>query len=192
MRALTIHQPWAWAIAHGHKRVENRHQGHSYRGTLLIHAGLKINEAAFDETLVQVAIHTQLMRLSELTGRHGQVDHVLDQMRGTAGCVIGVADLVDVHRDNGSCCGSWAERDRWHYVVEHPKAIQPIQARGYQGFWVPEIEVADEVREQVGPLPLCIHSEPDCGRIHPTKSHDQWFGEQGRPPRYSRLGRANG
>jgi hypothetical protein len=31
--------PWAWAIIHGGKRVENRTWGIHYRGPLLIHAG---------------------------------------------------------------------------------------------------------------------------------------------------------
>ncbi len=39
MHALTIHQPWAWAIAAGHKRVENRTWSTTYRGPLVIHAG---------------------------------------------------------------------------------------------------------------------------------------------------------
>ncbi len=39
MKALTIQQPWAWAIARGPKRVENRKRLTSHRGPLLIHAG---------------------------------------------------------------------------------------------------------------------------------------------------------
>jgi hypothetical protein len=38
--ALTVCQPWAWAIAAGHKRVENRTWSTRYRGRLAIHAGL--------------------------------------------------------------------------------------------------------------------------------------------------------
>lgn len=39
MKCLTINQPWAWAIIHGAKRVENRSWPTRFRGTLLIHAG---------------------------------------------------------------------------------------------------------------------------------------------------------
>lgn len=40
MRALSIRQPWAWAILHAGKRIENREWRYppSYRGPLLIHA----------------------------------------------------------------------------------------------------------------------------------------------------------
>jgi hypothetical protein len=39
MKALVIRQPWAWAIAAGHKPVENRAIRTSYRGPLAIVAG---------------------------------------------------------------------------------------------------------------------------------------------------------
>lgn len=48
MKALSIQQPWAWLIVHGHKAVENRSWATSYRGPLLIHAGMKIDTAAYD------------------------------------------------------------------------------------------------------------------------------------------------
>ena len=38
MKALSICQPWAWAILHAGKRVENRTWRTPYRGQLLIHA----------------------------------------------------------------------------------------------------------------------------------------------------------
>lgn len=41
MKALSVRQPWAWAIVHGTKRVENRSWTTSYRGDLAIHASAK-------------------------------------------------------------------------------------------------------------------------------------------------------
>ena len=38
MKALSLWQPWASAIALGHKRVETRHWSTAYRGPLAIHA----------------------------------------------------------------------------------------------------------------------------------------------------------
>jgi len=38
MQALSIRQPWAWAIIHAGKDVANRTWGTRYRGPLLIHA----------------------------------------------------------------------------------------------------------------------------------------------------------
>ena len=39
MPTLSIQQPWAWAIVHGPKRIENRTWHTDYRGPLLIHTG---------------------------------------------------------------------------------------------------------------------------------------------------------
>lgn len=38
-KAISVQQPWAWAIIHGGKDVENRTWKTNYRGPLLIHAG---------------------------------------------------------------------------------------------------------------------------------------------------------
>jgi hypothetical protein len=38
MKALSVCQPWAWAIVRGLKTVENRYRPTSYRGPLVIHA----------------------------------------------------------------------------------------------------------------------------------------------------------
>ena len=42
MRAISVQQPWAWALFHG-KDVENRPWKTRYRGELLIHASLKVD-----------------------------------------------------------------------------------------------------------------------------------------------------
>lgn len=39
MKAISIKQPWAWAILHAGKNVENRTWATKYRGPLAIHAG---------------------------------------------------------------------------------------------------------------------------------------------------------
>lgn len=44
MKALSIRQPWAWAIVQGHKPVENRTWPTRHVGDLLIHAGLQFDD----------------------------------------------------------------------------------------------------------------------------------------------------
>lgn len=39
IRAITICEPWAWAVIHGAKRFENRSWYSDYQGPLVIHAG---------------------------------------------------------------------------------------------------------------------------------------------------------
>lgn len=48
MKVLTVKQYWAWAIAEGHKRVENRTWQTSHRGPLAIHAGMETDPESLE------------------------------------------------------------------------------------------------------------------------------------------------
>ncbi|MBB3041198.1 hypothetical protein [Nocardioides soli] len=67
MKALTVQQPWAWAIVHGGKDVENRTQAWSYRGLLAIHAGARWSDRGGRSGLVWDALRDPL-RLADRGG----------------------------------------------------------------------------------------------------------------------------
>lgn len=148
MTALTIQQPWAWAIAAGHKPVENRSWSPSYRGPLAIHAGKTVDRAALDHPLVQAAIRHWL------GGKqlHGSVP---DWERGV-GAIIAVADLTGVcspSRTRCCCnCGPWAGPDdahHWHLANVQPLA-EPIPCRGALGLWRPPPDIAERLTSAIG------------------------------------------
>lgn len=89
MKALSIRQPWAWAILHAEKRIENRDwKGPpSYRGPLLIHAakGIRVGEHA--EAIAWMKEKGMLGGLRIPAFR----EHV-------CGGIVGVCDLVDAVR----------------------------------------------------------------------------------------------
>lgn len=64
MKALTLYQPWASAIALGNKRVETRSWRTNYRGPLAIHAGRHTStlaaEFAMTERMLGRLPHTKL------------------------------------------------------------------------------------------------------------------------------------
>lgn len=75
--ALSVRQPWAWAILHAGKAVENRRWATDYRGELLIHAGKTVEDDAVDV-------------VAAVAGR--------DVPEGLpTGGVVGRVRLVDVH-----------------------------------------------------------------------------------------------
>lgn len=151
MRALTVRQPWAWAIVHGSKDVENRTRNiaGSYRGPVAIHAGL----AKFEQ-------HNMASRA--LRDTHGtEVD-----TRVLYGAVIGVVDLIDVHHapDDGDslwCCGGtdeegarpcseWAMANHHHLILANPRALaRPIPAKGHLGLWTPDDALAAAICEDL-------------------------------------------
>ena len=161
MRGLTVRQPWAWAIIHGGKDVENRSRNiaGSYRGPVAIHAGAGLSE----EGCMLVPDLLDATR-PDLLAEYA--DATL-----TYGAIIGVVDLVDVH-DSGDClerdmwrlarlygeqpdefsalpdngaggligrvrhCSPWAAPDAWHLVLANPRPLAvPIPYKGRLGLW---------------------------------------------------------
>ena len=148
MRALTVRQPWAGAIIHGGKTIENRTRNVRYRGPLAIHVSGRHDYATVDRYL-------------EIAG-------ALDQFTTYGyGAFIGVVDLVDVHPAGGLdddpwswCCRPWGEPPgvllkpdgkftgpKRHLVLANPRLLpEPIPARGRLGLWTPPAEVLEQLQ----------------------------------------------
>lgn len=93
MRALSIRQPWAWLITHGHKVVENRTWETFYRGPLLIHAGKVMTKADYEAAYIFIAGDERIRHIVDL------LPQPMDLERGG---IVGQAELVDCVRDHES------------------------------------------------------------------------------------------
>lgn len=126
MRALTIRQPWAAAIAYADKRVENRVWPTSYRGPVLIHAGKQMDR------------------------RHGpMVAAVVRGLQLDLGAVLAVARITDCHADDGECT-PWSASGNFHFVLDEVTTLPlPVPWDGTQGLWTPPTVLVDRVREQL-------------------------------------------
>jgi hypothetical protein len=149
VKALTVQQPWAWAIIHGGKDVENRTQAWSYRGPLAIHAGTRWSERGAWSPLMQAAL-----------AKPQDTGSLLAYLE--RGAFIGVVDLVAVHVAGTGCCDSdWGEqqydehggrtrRDIVHLVLERPRPLpEPIPCRGSLGLWTPPADVLEQLQAVV-------------------------------------------
>ncbi len=117
-RALTVAQPWAWAIVQGYKDVENRAWGTSHRGRLLIHAGRKVDPGGF-------------LALWEM-GLYRQLPDTLPQGR-----LVGSVELVDIVSGYPS---KWAARGAWHWLFRRAREfLSPIPCRGGQKLFIPDV-----------------------------------------------------
>lgn len=106
-RAISIRQPWAYAILHLGKDVENRPMRTHYRGRILIQASLKVEE---DEA-------------RELK---------LDPDELSTGAIVGSVEIVDCIRGSKS---KWANRGQWHWLLKNPRVLaKPIPFKGKLGF----------------------------------------------------------
>lgn len=111
MKALTIRQPWADAIAHQTKRVENRTWKTNYRGPVLIHAA-----AARDPKAV-----------------------VYGPRPDIRSAIIATADIVDCHySEDGQCCGPWGQENVYHWTLNNVTTLdEAIPCTGRLGLWTP-------------------------------------------------------
>jgi hypothetical protein len=126
LRALTLHQPYAWAVVAGHKTTENRSFRTSHRGLLLIHTGL--SRASLDAELPAGIVPPRGLPF---------------------GCIVGAARLVDCvefdedhFAEDGWACGPvcWLLRDAVRFA-------RPLPWVGNVGLW--RAEVNDALRRQL-------------------------------------------
>ena len=150
LRVLTVRQPYAWAIIHGGKDIENRTRNiaGSYRGPVAIHAALQA--PAFDTK------HPELWPLDE---------------RHVTAAIIGIVDLVGVHHSE-SCaeytliektpdytahrwmpsCSKWADFNTpYHLKLANPHALaNPIPYKGGLGLRRLTDDITTQILETLG------------------------------------------
>lgn len=149
MKALTVRQPWAWAIINYGKDVENRTRRTTHRGLLAIHASLTFDTDAWQGPLFAESVRGRLL------------GH-LPRVEG-GGVVIGVVDVVGCHYDTASpddhCPGGcvsnpWSQRDTWHWVLSNPRPLaEPIPYRGRLGIFTLPGDIAAAIHAQTGATP---------------------------------------
>ena len=166
-RALSIRQPWAWAITDLDKRVENRTRKYAYRGELFLHAsswrGPGDPDGWSDHFLDLLG-----------NGNGERFKFYLDMGRLPLGAIVGAADLVGcqealfsrasgndpvctcvgAHAGVGSAWGRaqrrWAEsRSYWLILDNVRKLAEPVPCRGMLGLWPVPVDVERRVREQL-------------------------------------------
>lgn len=166
MRAISLWQPWATAIAVGAKRIETRGWSTPYRGPLAIHAAQRKNTSEL------IYLHSCWNWQGAMRGAGwtwGKDSH-LEIDRLPFGAIVAVCDLVDC-RPTGSFTleeietrrrpagetldsYSWTERQmgnyelgRYGWALENVRALNaPVPWKGKQGFFhVPDELVLERV-----------------------------------------------
>jgi hypothetical protein len=112
MKALSIQQPWAWAIIYAGKNVENRSRRTNFRGTFAVHASAKSRS---------------LWAFPSRTLKPPPKDE------WPLGAIIGFVDLIDCIEQHRS---KWYQPGFFGYVLANPRPLKkPIQCKGILGFW---------------------------------------------------------
>lgn len=138
MKALSVRQPWAYAIIHSTKDVENRGWPIHYRGDILIHAAKTCTKKEY-----QLSI--------EFCQRLGVFIPELTSLR--RGQIIGIVTIVDCQFSQVE--SGWGMPEQYHWHLENPREITPIPYIGRLGIF----EVPDELfREAIG-VTVATHND---------------------------------
>jgi hypothetical protein len=106
--ALSVRQPWAWAIVYGNKNIENRTWQTEYRGPVLIHAGRQLDP------------DFSLMDMEQRVGR------MIPALERRTGGIVGIVDVVGMTRASKSdwFCGPWG------WQLNNPRPLDFVACRG--------------------------------------------------------------
>lgn len=152
MKALSLRQPWCWAVLHAGKRVENRVWRTSYRGPFLLHAAVGCTPSEYlaattwmaSRALVRVP-HFRFNAMEEIIARTAGID--LDTLplvpplaELPRGGIVGRASIVDVlaPSTDGKPRRPWHMPDQYGFILEEVAGLPFRPLKGLQLFFDPE------------------------------------------------------
>jgi hypothetical protein len=172
-RAVSVRQPWAWAIARGWKPVENRTRRFPRTLTgvpVALHASLTRDEAVFTDLAAAIFTSPATRVLPDPTATQALTDALTDgdPLAHGYGAVIAVVtftgshhaavcggmDCQDGRRLPWRGCSPWAMPGCWHWTaaVVCPLA-EPVPCRGMPGFWPLPAAAALAIGHQLAAMP---------------------------------------
>lgn len=115
--ALSVCQPWAWAIVFGEKRIENRKWPTNHRGPLVIHASRGTRYAGDETEIPDCPPFDSLVK-------------------GAAIGLVDVVDCVPVPQLPAALKHDPYAEGPWCWILENPRSFaQPVEMRGFQSLF---------------------------------------------------------
>ncbi len=119
MKAISVRQPWAWAILHAGKDIENRDRRWNLRGRVVIHASATMTRA-------------EMLAIDDIASFVGIRPPTVSDFRARCllGALVGTVEIIDCVREYPS---------RWFFgpfglVLREPRPFKtPIPYKGALG-----------------------------------------------------------
>lgn len=128
MPAISIRQPWPWAILNLGKDVENRTWPTKHRGPILIHAGKAfVPEDVREDVAECKAVATK-------TGHPIPERLTFKDLLAQTGGIVGMVSIVDCIQNSPS---PWANPTpgMWHWILGQPRVLPFFARKGRLGFF---------------------------------------------------------
>jgi len=138
LRVLTVRQPWAGAIAHLGKDIENRPQWWAYRGPVLIHAGLAKRTPDDVDACADIALKLRAPDGHGYSHPYGLPDNY--------GQIIAITEIVDcIHESQvGHGYSPWFTGP-YGYVLRNTQQLTPTLYTG--GLGLRKVRYDDSLNE---------------------------------------------
>ena len=136
MKALSVRAPWWWFILHAGKDIENRNWPTRFRGTVYLHAS---------RTMPRTEVADDFAAASRIAwgGGLGPVPPSFDELKASAGKIVGKVDVVDCASSSAS---PWFF-GKFGFVLRNPVAFaRPVPCLGHLSLF----DLPDDVVQQLG------------------------------------------
>lgn len=121
--ALSIRQPWAWAILHAGKDIENRSWSTTFRGPVCIHAAKGMTRSEYGDFLEYARALNQMDHLEDIW--------VPSPNALPRGGIVGVAEITGCVNSSGS---PWFFGP-WGFTIANARPVEFIPCKGALGFF---------------------------------------------------------
>lgn len=130
MKAISIRPPWAWAILHANKDIENRTWRTNIRGTIAIHASQTMSRPYYESAVEEI----------KKAAPNAKVPPFEMMVRGA---IIGLVEIVGCEERTKS---KWHVPNHYGFMLANPRALrEPIPCDGRLSFW----EVPDDIARRI-------------------------------------------
>lgn len=125
--AVSLFQPWPWAVLYLLKDVENRTWATKYRGPILLHAGKR-----FFLPEVRDNVRRCLETTTSKAPRSFFLRFTTENLRNQTGGIVGMVTIKDCITNSPS---PWAEPGRRHWLLADPKPLPFFPCKGRLGLF---------------------------------------------------------
>jgi len=144
MKAISIRQPWPFAILHLGKRIENRPKPWHYRGVIAIHAsGMRLRKNGQPTAAERADVENAARFIQSIVGNEQHGAMTWGRIIVESGAIVGTARIVDCVTASAS---PWFVGP-YGLVLEDVRPTPVIPCRGALGLWTVPPEVERRIRE---------------------------------------------
>lgn len=145
MLAISLLQPWAWAILHAGKGIENRTWDlpQQFVGRrIFLHASKNVTRRDYGDAVDTIGLLAPSV----------EVPSYADIPKGA---LVGAVTFTgSIAPSDGIPLERWHFPEQFGWLVHEPRALpEPIPCKGALGFWRVSESIADRIRELAGGAP---------------------------------------